>query len=197
MRGLEEELVASPGEPQFGVAAIPGVGAGEDLLRSLALAADERVGEEGVGVEGVVVFQADANGEAFGKQDLRGDAVDVPGVPASGEAVLDGGVFGGAWGLCGESAGDCEREDPAHLGVRVSGGAASFGRGSVLQHVLYGVGVLGNYGQQHTIHRASARPGGRAPTRGRPHIRKEVCGDAAKNPGSGQCERGGRGRCCR
>ncbi len=100
MGALDAEVVAAPGEFEIGVAAVPGVWAGEDFFGVVGEAADECIAEEAFGVEGGVVQDADADADACGEKDVGGDAVDVPRVPAGGEALLHGLVLGRTREVC-------------------------------------------------------------------------------------------------
>jgi hypothetical protein len=64
---LDAKAVALPGEAQIGLAAVPGVRAGEDVFVVAALAADQNVGKKKFMPYGVVVFEPDVDGEALGK----------------------------------------------------------------------------------------------------------------------------------
>ena len=94
--GLDFHGVAAPGQLQGCVAAVVCVGAGKDAFVVFALTADEGGGQERFGVQGAAILDADLNGEAFGQEDVCGDAASVPGVPALGEPGLYALVFGGA-----------------------------------------------------------------------------------------------------
>jgi hypothetical protein len=60
------------------------------LFTLMSVASDQRVGEEGVGVQRAIVFQSDTKRDSLGQQDLRGNTLGVPGIPAARQPLLDG-----------------------------------------------------------------------------------------------------------
>ena len=81
--------VAVPVDAKVGVAAIPCMRARRNLLGAAVEASDESVLEVVVAEFGAVVFHADVDGETLGQQNMGGDAVHIPGVPALSESRLD------------------------------------------------------------------------------------------------------------
>ena len=68
----------------------------KDLLGSLSLAANQRIGQERVCVQSAIALEPYADGEGFGQQDLRRHAVGVPRIPPARQPALQRFILAGA-----------------------------------------------------------------------------------------------------
>ncbi len=88
MCAFHAPFVPLPLDGEIGIASVPCMRSGCDLLRARLQAPDKRIPEIPVAIERGVVFQANMNGQTFRQQHLGRHAVHIPCIPSARQAPL-------------------------------------------------------------------------------------------------------------